>query len=136
MALAGLRPVRLAVGLALLWPAGCGALRPATRPVEPLEPAIRERITQPEPAKPEPAAEAATLTPTEVVAIALRQNPRLAAARAAVERAGAGIEEAASPLLPRLNVLNRYIVTSANQGAGAPGLTGAVLSERFTGTNA
>src|SRR5262249_53761801 len=42
---------------------------------------------------------------------------------------------AGSPLLPHVDLLSRYVVTSGNQGAGAPGMTGIVLSREFNVTN-
>jgi len=94
-------------------------------------PTPAESLFVPEPTPPEPQ----TLTPAEAVAFALKHNPRLAAARAEVDRAGANVDAAGSPLLPHVNLLSRYIITSASQGAGAPGLTGVVLSKKTVGVN-
>jgi outer membrane protein TolC len=62
----------------------------------------------------------------EAVVIALRNNPRLRAALAAIERARGQEQVAFSPFLPRIDMLNRYVATSSTLSPGAPGPTGAI----------
>lgn len=136
-----LRSVRLAAGLAALAPlGGCvSTSKPSLTPPLPLEVIAVERIKTPSHDVPVPVIstepETSTFTAADAVAFALQHNPRLIAVRAEMDRAGAEIDVAASPLLPHIDWLTRSIITSPNQGAGAPGLTGAVLVKGTHVTN-
>ncbi len=64
----------------------------------------------------------------DAITYALRNNPRLRSARAAIERAR-GLEQVAfSPFLPQVQFVGQLGDTSAAQGPGSPGITGYILS--------
>jgi outer membrane protein len=62
----------------------------------------------------------------EAIRFALRYNPRVRAALAAIERARGEEAVAFAPFLPQLDLLNRYVATGKSTLPGAPGPTGAV----------
>ncbi|MDB5308899.1 MAG: TolC family protein [Gemmataceae bacterium] len=63
----------------------------------------------------------------EAIRFALQNNPRLRAARAAIERARGEEAVAFAPFLPQVDMLNRALATSPTLSPGAPGLVGAIL---------
>lgn len=63
----------------------------------------------------------------EAIEFALRNNPRLRAAAAAIQRARGQEQVAFAPFLPQLDLLTRYIGTSGNLSPGSPGPTGGVI---------
>jgi outer membrane protein TolC len=73
-------------------------------------------------------AELATFTLTDAIAYGLRNNPRLRAARAAIERARGQEQLAFAPFLPQFDLLGQYGVTSGNLAPGVPGPTGFLLA--------
>jgi outer membrane protein TolC len=87
------------------------------------DPALAARVRAPVPPEDDPAR--VVIPPTDVgaepalslagaIALALENNPRLAAVTAEVARAG-GLEEVAyAPFLPTLGLLTRYVATSNN----------------------
>jgi outer membrane protein TolC len=66
----------------------------------------------------------------EAIAFGLQNNPRLRASAVAIGRAQGLAQIAFSPLLPQVDLLTRYIVTSENLGPGSPGPVGAVLPDK------
>jgi outer membrane protein TolC len=62
----------------------------------------------------------------EAIRFALRNNPRLLAALAAIERARGQEAVAFAPFLPQFDLLNRYVATGKSTVPGAPGPTGVV----------
>ena len=76
-------------------------------------------------------AERTTFTLPDAIAFALRNNPRLRSARAAIERAQGQEQVAFAPFLPQIDVLGQYGVTSANLAPGIPGPTGFLLAGNF-----
>jgi outer membrane protein len=60
----------------------------------------------------------------DAIAYALRQNPRLRSARAAIERARGQEQVAFAPFLPQVDALGQYGATSSNLGPGVPGYAG------------
>jgi outer membrane protein TolC len=73
-------------------------------------------------------AEPATFTLADAIAHGLRNNPRLRAARAAIERARGQEQAAFAPFLPQFDLLAQYGVTSNNLAPGIPGPTGFILA--------
>jgi outer membrane protein TolC len=138
---AGFRPrsARPPAGLAALWLAGCATPAPPALPPAVSEPAVRERVALAPPVVPEPPPpappEPTTFTPAEAVAYALAHNPRLRAAEAEVDRARARRDVAGTPLLPHLDLLNRFVGTSPNLGAGTPGVVGIIPTRGTKVTN-
>src|SRR5271157_3037892 len=63
-------------------------------------------------------------TLNDAIAFALRNNPRLRSARAAIERARGQEQVAFAPFLPQFDLFGQYGVTSDNLGPGSPGYTG------------
>jgi outer membrane protein len=127
--------------LAALWPllflVGC---LPAVRPVPPMSPdLLGDRVPATVLAPPSATIETpnrltapavgapVVFTLSEAIRFALRNNPRLDAARADIGRSE-GLEQAAfSPFLPQLDVLTRIGSTSRGLSPGAPGPTGAII---------
>jgi len=68
----------------------------------------------------------APLNLCDAVKFALGNNPRLRAALASIERAQGQEQAAFAPFLPRVDMLNRYVATSATLSPGAPGPTGGL----------
>src|SRR5208282_3874998 len=68
--------------------------------------------------------ESAILALADAIAFALRNNPRLRSARAAIERARGQEQVAFAPFLPQVDLLGQYGGTSSNLGPGSPGYTG------------
>jgi hypothetical protein len=68
--------------------------------------------------------EPTTFALPDAIAFALRHNPRLRSARAAVERARGQEQVAFAPFLPQIDLLGQYGVTSSNLGPGSPGYAG------------
>jgi outer membrane protein len=66
------------------------------------------------------------LTLPEAIDIGLKNNPRLLAALAAIDRARGETTAAFAPFLPQIDMLTRYVATDKNILPGAPGPTGAV----------
>jgi outer membrane protein len=62
----------------------------------------------------------------EAIRFGLRNNPRLRAALAAIERARGEEAVAFAPFLPQVDLLNRYVATGKSTLPGAPGPTGVV----------
>ena len=60
----------------------------------------------------------------DAIAFALRNNPRLRSARAAIERARGQEQVAFAPFLPQIDLLGQYGVTSHNLAPGIPGARG------------
>jgi outer membrane protein TolC len=133
-------------------PAGCARWNHLLQP-EVTEPAVRERITvspdtahaldrtvadprgpvvsareaHPAPAEPAGPADVPVFSLPDAVAFALKNNPRLRAARASVARARGQEQVAFAPFLPEANLLVRYGGTSPNLSPGAPGPVGGIL---------
>ena len=128
------RTARPGAGLAALCLGGCVTPAPPVLPPAVSEPAVRERVAL-TPPRTTPAPGPETFTPAEAVAYALAHNPRLKAAEAEVDRARARRDVAGTPLLPHLDLLNRYVGTSPNMGAGAPGIVGIIPTRGITQTN-
>src|SRR5882724_13189273 len=72
--------------------------------------------------------EAQALSLADAIAIARKNSPRLRAARAAIERARGEEQAAFAPFLPEVGLLSQSGVTSDNQGPGATGPTGFILT--------
>jgi outer membrane protein TolC len=75
-------------------------------------------------AGPDPGVGPTTFALPDAMAFALRNNPRLRSARAAIQRAQGQEQVAFSPFLPQIDLLGQYGVTSSNLGPGSPGYTG------------
>jgi outer membrane protein len=73
----------------------------------------------------------ATFALPDAIAFAVRNNPRLRSARAAVERAVGQEHVAFAPFLPQIDVLGQYGVVSATLAPGVPGPTGFLLAGDF-----
>jgi outer membrane protein TolC len=71
----------------------------------------------------------------DAIAFALRNNPRLLSARAAIERARGQEQVAFAPFLPQVEFFGQDGVTPFNQGPGIPSLTGFILTNGI-GTHA
>jgi outer membrane protein len=67
----------------------------------------------------------------DAIAFALRNNPRLRSARAAIERTSGQEQVAFAPFLPQIDLLGQYGVTSATLAPGVPGPTGFILANGF-----
>jgi adhesin transport system outer membrane protein len=63
----------------------------------------------------------------DAIAVALRNNPRLRSARAAIERARGQEQVAFAPFLPQIDVLGQYGVVSGTFAPGVPGNEGFIL---------
>jgi TolC family type I secretion outer membrane protein len=72
--------------------------------------------------------EASALSLAEAIAFARQNSPRLREARAAIERARGQEQAAFAPFLPQIDLLSQSGVTSDNQGPGATGPTGFILT--------
>jgi outer membrane protein TolC len=72
-----------------------------------------------------------TFALADAIAFALRNNPRLRAARAAIERARGQEQVAFAPFLPEVDLLGQYGSVSNNLGPGTPGPEGSVLESDF-----
>jgi len=72
--------------------------------------------------------EARTLSLADAIAFARDNSPRLRAARAGIERARGEEEAAFAPFLPQIDLLSQSGLTSDNQGPGATGPTGFILT--------
>src|SRR5690349_17248505 len=72
--------------------------------------------------------EAPTLSLADAIAFARDNSPRLRAARAGIERARGEEEAAFAPFLPQIDLLSQSGLTSDNQGPGATGPTGFILT--------
>jgi outer membrane protein TolC len=83
------------------------------------------------PASPDLGVAATTFTLPSAIAFALRNNPRLRSARAAIERARGQEQVAFSPFLPQIDFLGQSGVTSATLAPGIPGPTGFILAGAF-----
>jgi outer membrane protein TolC len=76
-------------------------------------------------------AEPTTFALPEAIAFALRNNPRLRSARAAIDRAR-GLEQVAfAPFLPQIDLLGQYGVVSSTLAPGIPGNEGFLLANGF-----
>jgi outer membrane protein TolC len=67
----------------------------------------------------------------DAIAYALRNNPRLRSARAAIERARGQEQVAFAPFLPQVDLQGQYGVTSSTLAPGVPGPTGFLLANGF-----
>src|SRR5262249_48366140 len=67
----------------------------------------------------------------DAIAFALRNNPRLRSARAAIERAHGQEQVAFAPFLPQLDLLTQSGVVSATLAPGPPGTEGSILASGF-----
>jgi outer membrane protein TolC len=67
-------------------------------------------------------------TLADAIVYALRNNPRLLSARAAIEHARGQEQVAFSPFLPQVDFLVQFGDTSFNQGPGAVGRSGYILT--------
>src|SRR5271166_1787567 len=67
----------------------------------------------------------------DAIAFALRNNPRLRSARAAIERARGQEQVAFAPFLPQIDLFGQYGVTSATLSPGIPGNEGFILPNAF-----
>jgi len=72
-----------------------------------------------------------TFALADAIAFALRNNPRLRSARAAIERARGQEQVAFAPFLPQIDLLGQYGITSATLAPGVPGPTGFILANGF-----
>ena len=81
--------------------------------------------------EPEPSA----FSLADAIAFAQQQSPRLQSARAAIERARGQEQAAFAPFLPEIDLLFQSGATSNNQGPGAPGPTGFILTSSTPGTH-
>src|SRR5262249_4791860 len=80
-----------------------------------------------------PVAHGPELQPTtfalaDALAFALRNNPRLRSARAAIERAQGQDQVAFAPFLPQVDLLGQYGVVSSTLAPGVPGNEGFILA--------
>ncbi len=64
----------------------------------------------------------------DAIAFAQKHSPRLRSARAAIERASGQEQAAFAPFLPEIDLLSQSGATSNNQGPGATGPTGFILT--------
>jgi outer membrane protein TolC len=96
-----------------------------------------ETVARPDPPGPPPSDPAPESYPEpepdvfslpRAIAYALRNNPRLLSARAAIERARGQEQVAFSPFLPQVDFLVQFGDTSFNQGPGAVGRSGYILT--------
>jgi outer membrane protein TolC len=83
------------------------------------------------PASPGLGGEPTTFALPDAIAFALRNNPRLRSARAAIERARGQEQVAFAPFLPQIDLLGQYGVTSDTLAPGIPGPTGFLLAGAF-----
>lgn len=100
--------------------------------VQPLAPSSPSSDSSPE-SRAEP--ETVVFSLPDAIAYALRNNPRLLSARAAIERARGQEQVAFAPFLPQVAFVGQDGVTSFNQGPGLPTLTGFILTNGI-GTHA
>lgn len=146
----------LAMPVCAVWLAGCAFVHPGPGPAALTPDDVAARVTtsasleqvaspvvhaasasSPENAPPAAAAEPAEpaepagtphFTLPEAVDYGLKNNPRLAAALAAIERARGQEQVAFSPFLPQVALLNHAGVTSPRLGPAAAGNTGIIIS--------
>jgi outer membrane protein len=83
------------------------------------------------PANPGLDAERTTFALPDAIAFALRNNPRLRSARAAIQRAQGQEQVAFAPFLPQIDVLGQYGVVSSTLAPGTPGSEGFILAGAF-----
>jgi outer membrane protein TolC len=118
-------------------PAGVAArvLIPPGLNVNPPETVVKPSTPGQVPADPpaghRPELERTTFTLADAIAFALRNNPRLRSARAAIERARGQEQVAFAPFLPQIDLLGQYGVVSATLAPGVPGNEGSILSNGF-----
>jgi outer membrane protein TolC len=67
----------------------------------------------------------------EAIAFGLQNNPRLRAARAAIERARGQEQVAFAPFLPQIDLLTQFGTVSATLAPGVPGPEGFILAGAF-----
>ena len=96
-------------------------VNPAETVVKPGDPS--QRLPDPSPSG-SPEAEPTTFALGDAIAFALRNNPRLRSARAAIERARGQEQVAFAPFLPQIDILGQYGVVSDNLAPGIPGSDG------------
>jgi outer membrane protein len=72
--------------------------------------------------------ERTTFTLADAIAFALRNNPRLRSARAAIERARGQEQVAFAPFLPQIDLLGQYGAVSGTLAPGIPGNEGFLLA--------
>ena len=73
----------------------------------------------------------ATFALADAIAFALKNNPRLRSARAAIERARGQKQAAFAPFLPQIDLLGQYGIVSATLAPGIPGNEGFLLPSDF-----
>jgi outer membrane protein len=142
------------VVMPLLLVAGCAWDRPSAVPPEVTEAGVAARVLVPvdlnvnpaetvvEPGAPgnpsaEPSAnhslerDRTTFGLADAIAFALRNSPRLRAARAAIERSRGQEQVAFAPFLPQIDLLGQYGIVSATYAPGIPGAEGFLLPSTF-----
>jgi outer membrane protein TolC len=136
-------PLLLAAGCAPLptppevAPAGVAAriLVPAGLDVNPAEtvvkPAAPGQASLGPPVADNPELPPTTFALADAIAFALRNNPRLRSAHAAIERARGQEQVAFAPFLPQFDLLAQSGVTSGTLAPGVPGPTGFLLANGF-----
>jgi outer membrane protein TolC len=67
----------------------------------------------------------------DAIAFALRSNPRLRSARAALSRAQGQEQVAFAPFLPEIDLLGQYGVVSPTLAPGTPGPEGFILASSY-----
>jgi outer membrane protein len=118
-------------------PAGVAArvLIPPGLNVNPAEtvvkPAAPNQVSLGAPVADNPELRPTTFGLADAIAFALRNNPRLRSARAAIERALGQEQVAFAPFLPQIDLLGQYGVVSATFAPGVPGTEGFILANGF-----
>jgi outer membrane protein TolC len=92
----------------------------------PLGPALKDRDVRDDLSD-----ERTTFALQDAIEYALQNNPRLRAARAAIERARGQEQVAFAPFLPQFDLLSEYGVVSRNLVPGTPGPVGLILPTDF-----
>ena len=77
--------------------------------------------------------ESSAFTLADAIVFAQHHSPRLRTARAAIERASGKEQAAFAPFIPEISLGSQNGVTTYNEGPGAPGPTGFILSGPVTG---
>src|SRR5262249_5178708 len=116
-----------AVAARLLVPAGLD-VNPAETVVKPAAPG---QASLGPPVADNPELQPPTFALADALAFALRNNPRLRSARAAIERARGQEQVAFAPFLPQIDLLGQSGVVSATLAPGVPGNEGFILADGF-----
>jgi outer membrane protein len=93
------------------------------------EPAVKGVLGPPQPNDHSP--QPTTFTLPEAITFALKNSPRLRAARAASERARGEEQVAFAPFLPQIDLLGQFGTVSATLAPGVPGKEGFILANGF-----